>query len=343
MYELLNTLYITTQGAVLRLDHDTVRIIVENETRARLPLARLQAIVAFGRVSLTTPLIHRCANDGRGVVWLSAYGRFRARLTGRTLGNVLLRKAQHEAVSDQDRTLALAKQYVAGKVQNARTLTLRAARESAEAGDETELRAVADRLAPLLGEIGDASDLDILRGLEGIAARTYFRGFKKMVRTDRAMFAPDGRSRRPPRDRTNALLSFCYALLRAECEAALEGVGLDPQVGFLHALRPGRPALALDLMEELRPAIADRLVLRLVNRRQIRADHFEETPGGAVNLTEQGRRAMLTGYERRKNTSVPHRLLKERIPVGLIPHVQARLLARHLRGDLRHYVPYLAR
>ncbi len=343
MHELLNTLYITTQGAMLRLDHGTVRVVAEDETLARLPLVRLQAIVVFGRVTITTPLIHRCAEDGRGVVWLTRYGRFRARLSGRTLGNVLLRRAQHEALDDPDRTLALARQYVAGKVQNARTLTLRSARDSSGADDEAELRAVADNLASLLGEIRDASDLDVLRGLEGIAARAYFRGFGGMVRADRAAFTPDGRTRRPPRDRANALLSFCYALLRAECEAALEGVGLDPQVGYLHALRPGRPALALDLMEELRPAIADRLVLRLVNRRQIRADHFEETPGSAVSLNEQGRRALLAEYERRKEEVVPHRLLKERIPVGLIPHVQARLLARHLRGDLRHYLPYLAR
>jgi CRISPR-associated protein Cas1 len=164
-----------------------------------------------------------------------------------------------------------------------------------------------------------------------------------MVRVDRAVFAPDGRTKRPPRDRTNSLLSFCYALLRAECEAALEGVGLDPQVGYLHALRPGRPALALDLMEELRPAFADRLVLRLINRRQIRSEHFEDLPGGAVNLTEQGRRATLTEYGKHKENLVSHRLLKERLPMGLLPHIQARLLARHLRDDLRHYPPYLAR
>ena len=343
MLELLNTLYVTTQGAMLRLDHDTVRVVVDDETLARLPLVRIQAIVVFGRVAVTTPLIHRCAEDGRGVVWLTNHGRFRARLTGRTLGNVLLRRAQHEALNDPDRTLALARQCVAGKVQNARILVLRSARDSPAAEDETELRSAADNLALLLGDIRDASDLDVLRGLEGIAARAYFEGFRRMVRVDRAMFAPDGRTRRPPRDRANALLSFSYALLRAECEAALEGVGLDPQVGFLHALRPGRPALALDLMEELRPAVADRLVLRMINRRQIRAGHFEETPGGAVSLNEQGRRATLAEYERRKESTAPHRLLKERIPIGLIPHVQARLLARHLRGDLQHYLPYLAR
>lgn len=343
MHELLSTLYVTTQGAVLRLDHDTVRVLVEEETRARLPLVRLQAILAFGRVTLTTPLIHRCAEDGRGIAWLTRHGRFRGRLTGGTLGNVLLRRAQHEALSDSERTLVLARQCVAGKLQNARSLLLRAARDSTNQVDETALRSAALRVGDLLVELRESTDLDALRGLEGIAARTYFAAFSCMVRADRREFTPAGRSRRPPRDRTNALLSFCYALLRAECESALEGVGLDPQVGYLHSLRPGRPALALDLMEELRPSIVDRLVLRMINRREIRIEHFDETPGGAVSLTESGRRAVLTAYQRRKESTSPHRLLKERIPVGLIPHVQARLLARHLRGDLRHYVPHIAR
>jgi CRISPR-associated protein Cas1 len=164
-----------------------------------------------------------------------------------------------------------------------------------------------------------------------------------MVRADREGFALDGRSRRPPRDRTNAVLSFLYALVRSECTAALEGVGLDPQVGYLHALRPGRPALALDLMEELRPVLADRLALTLVNRRQLQADHFEATAGGAVMLNDEGRKAVVQAYQKRKEEEVTHRVLKQKLPVGLIPHVQARLLARHLRGDLEDYPPYLAR
>ena len=343
MHELLNTLYVTTQGAALRLDHDSVRIVAERETLARLPLVRIQAIVAFGRVAVSTPLIHRCAEDGRSVVWLTRQGRFRARLSGGAIGNVMLRRAQHAVLDDQTRTNALARQFVAGKVQNARTLLLRTARDSAGQGPTEELRVAARDLAGLLTDVRDADDLDTLRGFEGLAARRYFAAFGLMVRADRGSYTPAGRSRRPPRDRANALLSFCYALLRAECEAALEGVGLDPQVGYLHSLRPGRPALALDLMEELRPALADRFALMLINRRQIRAEHFEETPGGAVNLTEDGRRALLAAYQKRKERSTPHRTLKEQLPEGLIPHVQARLLARHLRGDLRHYVPHLTR
>ena len=344
MHELLNTLYATTQGTVLRLDHDTVRVIIEQETRARLPLIRLQSIVAFGQITVTTPLIHRCAEDGREIVWVTKHGRFRARITGSTTGNVLLRRAQHKTLDNPEQTAALARQFVAGKVQNARTLLLRSARDTSDETAETTLRTTAEHLAGLLSAIREHSgDLDQLRGLEGNAARAYFAIFGHMVRADPDAFTPKGRSRRPPRDRANALLSFCYALLRAECEAAAEGVGLDPQVGYLHSLRPGRPALALDLMEELRPAIADRLVLRMINRRQIRAEHFDETPGGAISLTENGRRATLSAYQKRKATTVPHRLLKAQIPVGLIPHVQARLLARHLRGDLRHYLPYIAR
>ena len=343
MHELLNTLYVTTRGAVLRLEHDTVRVLVDRDTRARLPLVRLEAIVAFGRVTVTTALIHRCAEDGRGVVWLTSHGRFRARLSGGTVGNVMLRRAQHAALSEPEQTLVLARQFVAGKVQNTRSLLLRSARDSTNESDEAELRATALRLGVLLGQVRESADLDALRGLEGNAARAYFAAFARMVRADRRAFAPDGRSRRPPRDRVNALLSFCYALLRAECEAALEGVGLDPQVGYLHALRPGRPALALDLMEELRAAVVDRLALRMINRRQIRVEHFDETPGGAVSLNEAGRRATLAAYQKHKESATPHRLLKELVPVGLIPHVQARLLARHLRDDLKHYLPYIMR
>ena len=343
MHELLNTLYVTSQDALLRLDHDTVRVVADGETRARMPLLRLQAIAVFGRATVTTPLIHRCAEDGRDVVWLTRRGRFRARLAGRSLGNVLLRRAQHRALDDPGRPLAIARQFVAGKVQNSRLLLMRAARDHPDGEDERALRDASRQLDGILGGLPAAPDLDALRGAEGLAARTYFAAFGRMVRERPSSLAPDGRSRRPPRDRANALLSFFYALVRSECEAALEGVGLDPQVGYLHALRPGRPALALDLMEELRPAVADRLALRMINRRQIRAAHFEVTPGGAVSLTDDGRRAALAAYAKRKERAVRHRLLEQRVPLGLVPHVQARLLARHLRGDLRHYLPYIAR
>jgi len=219
----------------------------------------------------------------------------------------------------------------------------RTAREATDAQDEAELSEAGERLASILKRLPALDDLDIIRGAEGEAARAYFGVFGYMVRSDRSSFTPDGRTRRPPRDRTNSVLSFLYALLRAECASALEGVGLDPQVGYLHALRPGRPALALDLMGEFRPVIADRLAITLINRRQLKAEHFEETPGNAVLLTEEGRRAVIAEYQRRKEEELQHRVLKQKVPLGLVPHVQARLLARHLRGDLNHYPPFLYR
>ncbi len=343
MYELLNTLYVLTQGAHLRLEQDTVRVAVDGETALRVPLLRLEGIICVGQVSVTPFLIHRCAEDGRRIVWLNERGRFKARMEGPVKGNVLLRRAQHLALSDPDRPRAIARQFVAGKIQNSRTLLLRAAREADSGADRERLTWAAARLGTILEGLPQAETLDEVRGAEGDAARTYFGVFGHMVRVNRSAFSPAGRTKRPPRDRANAVLSFLYALLRGECAAALEGVGLDPQVGYLHALRPGRPALALDLMEELRPALADRLALRLINRQQLRAEHFESTPGGAVSLTDDGRRALVAAYQRRKEETVEHRVIKDKLPVGLVPHVQAQLLARHLRRDLAHYLPYLAR
>lgn len=343
MRELLNVLYVQTQGAMLHLDHDTVRVEVDRETKLRAPLLRLSGIVMFGQVTISPFLVHRCAEDGRSLVWLTQYGRFKARVEGPTRGNVLLRRAQHLALLDPERPWAIARQIVAAKIQNSRQVLLRAARESADAEDQAALSEAAARLADVLARLRDAQDLDAVRGAEGEAARTYFGVFGYMVRGDRAHFNPEGRTRRPPRDRINSLLSFLYALLRGECASALEGVGLDPQVGYLHALRPGRPALALDLMEEFRPVIADRLAITLVNRRQLKAEDFEGTPGGAVRLTEEGRRTVLVAYQRRKEEEVQHRALRQKVPIGLLPHVQARLLARHLRGDLKDYPPLLYR
>jgi CRISPR-associated protein Cas1 len=343
MIELLNVLYVQRQGAMLHLDHDAVRVEVERQTQLRAPLLRLSGITVFGRVSISPFLIQRCADDGRSLVWLNANGRFKARIEGPTRGNVLLRRAQHLALPDRTRTCAIARQVVAAKIQNSRQILLRAAREAAAPEDSQPLADAAQRQAGILQRLRDTDDLDRLRGAEGEAARAYFEVFGHMVRGDRAHFVPDGRTRRPPRDRTNAVLSFLYALVRSECAAALEGVGLDPQIGFLHALRPGRPALALDLMEEFRPILADRLAITLINRRQLKADDFEETPGGAVHLTDAGRRAVIVAYQTRKEEAVQHRALRQKVPLGLLPHVQARLLARHLRGDLNHYPPFLHR
>jgi CRISPR-associated protein Cas1 len=343
MIELLNVLYVVTQGAMLHVEHDTVRVEVDNQTRLRLPLLRLSGIVVFGRVMLSPYLIQRCAEDGRALVWLDDRGRFKARLEGETRGNVLLRRAQHLALSNHDHTARIGRQIVAGKIQNSRQVLLRAAREADSPADREALSAAAERLADGLARLRDTVDLDAVRGAEGEAARVYFENFPRMVRRDQRQLASIRRTKRPPRDQLNAVLSFLYALVRAECAAALEGVGLDPQVGFLHVLRPGRPSLALDLMEELRPVMADRLALTLINRRQLTAADFDELPGGAVHLGETGRRTVVAAFQRRKEDQVSHRVLRQKIPLGLVPHVQARLLARHLRGDLLEYQPHLYR
>ena len=342
MFELLNTLYVLTPGASLHLDHDAVRVVIDRETRLRAPLLRLDSIVTFGRVAVSPLLIHRCADDGRAIIFMSGSGRFKARLVGPVRGNVLLRRSQHLALDTQGWPSRIARQFVAAKIQNCRLVLLRGARDST--GEPAAmLRRSASQLATTLETLRRVKGLDLVRGVEGEAARVYFRAFNWLVRVDRSAFTFERRSRRPPRDRTNALLSFLYALVREECVGALDGVGLDPQVGYLHALRPGRPALALDLMEELRPFVADRLAITLINRQQLRANSFDVSPGGAVRLTEQGRREVLSAHQQRKKRLVTHRLVRQKVAVGLIPHVQARLLARHLRGDLAHYPPYVAR
>lgn len=341
--QLLNTLYVQTQGAYVKLDHDTLKLEVERELKLQVPLHHLGGMVLFGNVLVSPFLLQRFAEDGRGVVWMSRSGRFVGRLAGRTTGNVLLRRAQHEAFAEPERAAAVARSIVAGKIRNSRTLVQRSAREATAPEDAARLASTARSLALMLKELRPARDLEEVRGLEGQAGRLYFETLSEMVRTGKEDFAFNGRNRRPPRDRMNALLSFVYALVLSDCVAACEGVGLDPQFGYLHALRPGRPSLALDLMEELRPILADRLVLSLINRRQVRPRDFEERPGGAVHLDETGRKTVLVAYQMRKQEEVAHPILDQQVPLGLVPHVQARLLARHLRGDVDFYAPFTPR
>jgi CRISPR-associated protein Cas1 len=341
--ELLNTLYVQTQGSYLRLEHDTLKIELEGKTAAQIPLHHLGGLVVFGNVLLSPFLIHRCAEDGRGVVWLTQSGRFKARLSTPTSGNVLLRRAQHAALDTPETTLRVARRMVAGKLQNARTVLLRAARETDDPEAEGRLRAAALLHAQTITRLPHLRHLDEVRGAEGDTAKAYFAVLDGMIRTRKDVFAFSGRNRRPPLDRVNALLSFLYGILRNECASALEGVGLDPQVGFLHALRPGRPALALDLMEELRAPLADRFALTLINLGQLKAHDFTLRPGGAVELNESGRKTVVVAYQKRKQEELTHPVLEKSVPIGLIPHVQARLLARHLRGDLPDYPPFFLR
>lgn len=343
MKQILNTLYVQTQGSYLRLDHETLKISIEGKSRFQVPLYHLGGIVMFGNVLISPFLIHRCAEEGRNLVWLSKHGRFRARLSGPTTGNVLLRRAQHQALDQDAATLEIARAIVAGKLQNARHVLMRAAREASSSGDQNKLREAAKQQAKAIRRLSSAEALDEVRGDEGEAAKAYFAAFGSMVRTDREFFRFSGRTRRPPLDPLNALLSFIYVLLVNECVAACEGVGLDPQMGFLHAIRPGRPSLALDLMEELRAPLADRLVLTLINRGQVQQKDFLARPGGAVNLTDEARKDVLIAYQNRKQDEVPHIITNSTIPFGLVPHIQARLLARHLRGDVPTYQPFLQR
>ncbi|MBL8397306.1 MAG: type I-C CRISPR-associated endonuclease Cas1 [Candidatus Accumulibacter sp.] len=341
--QLLNTLYLTTPESYVHLDNNTVRLEIDHQTKLRVPLHHLGAVVCFGQVTVSLPLMHRLAEEGIALVLLDGNGRFKARLEGAVAGNVLLRQAQYRLADDPAFSLKLARNCIAGKVRNCRQVLLRGARESKTAEDAARLARGADDLAASLRALPSAGDLDTLRGMEGEAARQYFATLNHLVRpAARDVFRMDGRSRRPPRDRVNALLSFLYALLMNDCRSAIEAAGLDPQIGFLHAVRPGRAALALDLMEEFR-YLADRLALSLINRGQLNADDFVERAGGAVLLEGDARKTVLVAYQERKQESLSHPLLAESLPFGLLPHVQARLMARTLRGDTGEYIPYLVR
>lgn len=340
---LLNTLYVTTPLSYLHLDNDTVRIEVERETKMRVPLHHLGSIVVFGNVLVSPALMHRLADNGQSLVLLDGNGRFKARLEGPVSGNILLRQAQHRKAEDSGFALAAAKAFVAGKVKNSRQVLLRGAREAKTETDTALLSRGADDLAASLRSLPVADTLDAVRGIEGEAARQYFGCFTCLLRADaRESFGMEGRNRRPPRDRINALLSFLYAMLMNDCRSAVETVGLDPQLGFLHTVRPGRAALALDLMEEFRHQ-AERLALTLINRGQVGEKDFTLHEGGGVTLGDSARKTVVVAWQERKQEELAHPLLEQPTPLGLIPQLQARFLARTLRGDMESYLPFLMR
>ena len=308
------------------------------------PLHHLGAIYLFGNAHISVQALHRCAEEGKAVVFFDYGGKFRCRLVGPVCGNVLLRQAQYEAQRNPAATREIARSVVAGKIKNQRAVIARGAREAKDESAAILLRRTANDMANLLTLLPQLEEIDGVRGIEGQASALYFDAFDSLITAPPADFAFVVRTRRPPRDRVNALLSFLYALLTSSCTHACEGAGLDPQFGFLHVLRPGRPALALDLMEEFRAPLCDRLALTLINRRQIRPEHFDENPeaGGSVLLNADGRKIVLTAWHNRKAEDAHHPFLKDQAPFGLFPHLQARLLARHLRGDLPGYLPFLA-
>jgi CRISP-associated protein Cas1 len=335
----LNTLYLTTRGASVRQDHLTLRVFVENQCRLTVPIHQIESVVVFGMIHITPAVLQLCAEHDVAVSFHAESGKLLSRVCKVGSGNILLRRTQFRWADDAAKRSGVAKCVVAGKVQNARNVLLRGAREADADLERTRLEGAAAHLADVLPRLESATDVDTIRGHEGDAARVYFDAFDALVRQQREHFRMEGRSRRPPLDPVNALLSFAYALLLNDCSSALQAAGLDPEVGFLHVDRPGRPGLALDLMEEFRHLIADRLVLTLINRQQVKPEGFAVRDGGSVEMDEATRKTLLSAWQQRKKEEVTHPLLEQKAPVGRLPFLQARILARHLRGDLPSYVP----
>lgn len=334
----LNTLYITTQGAWINKDGANIVVSLEGKEIGRVPMHNVGGLVCFGRVLVSPPLMGALAEAQVAIAFLSEEGRFLARVVGPQSGNVLLRREQFRRADLPDATARVARSVVTGKTLNQRSVLRRAVRDH---GVNPEIETAADRLTAIARRVESASDVDQIRGLEGEAANTYFSVFDALIVGDKSVFRFTTRTRRPPLDRVNALLSFVYALLAHDTRSALETVGLDPSVGFLHRDRPGRHGLALDLMEEFRPFFADRLVLSLINRKQIAAKDFQSFDNGAVLMTDEGRKTLLVAYQVRKREELEHPFFGEKTTVGLLWHLQAQLMARHLRGDLDGYPPFV--
>ncbi|GIG93074.1 type I-C CRISPR-associated endonuclease Cas1c [Plantactinospora endophytica] len=334
-----NTLYVLTPGSSLHLDSDAVRVFHPANGAKRLPLIRIDHVVAFGGVTITDDFMHRCAADQRSVTWLSGNGRFRARVVGPQGGNPLLRVAQHDALRDNRARLDVARTFVAGKLQNTRQLLMRSAAD-AKGERQEALRKTATAIGQDLTGLPNTDNLNVILGIEGQGAKRYVRTWPHLLVEHSQVAAPTHRVSRPPTDPVNAALSFGYGMLRVAVHGALEHVGLDPYIGYLHGIRPGKPALALDLMEEMRQLLVDRLVFTAFNRRQLLPQHFAAHTGGACELSEDGRRAYLALWSESRARLWPHRQLGREIPAAVLPIIQARLLARHLRGDMPRYTPW---
>lgn len=338
MKKLLNTLYITRQETYLHKERETIVIKQGDEKLGQFPSLSLGSILCFGRVSISPFLMGYCVDRGIGLAFYTEYGRFLARVQGRQTGNVLLRRTQYRWADNSDQAAQIARLMVAAKIANSRSVLLREIRNH---GENASIQSAAEKLAVNLRRVRNAESVEVAMGMEGDAASTYFSVFNELLRG--SGFAFGGRVRRPPTDPVNALLSFVYSLITQECVSALQGVGLDPFVGFLHKDRPGRPSLALDLLEEFRASWADRFVLTLINRRQVKSGDFITEASGAVRLKDDARKSLLTSYQERKQAEIMHPYLQEQVPIGLLPHCQALLLARHLRGDTKYYTPFVVK
>ncbi len=337
-----NTLYVTTQGAYLSKSGETVDILVEGASRLKVPMHTLDGIVCFGQVSASPFLMGACAERDVALSFMTETGRFLACVRGPVSGNVLLRREQYRRADSPEESAGIAAGFLTGKIANSRTLLRRAVRDHSDKVDSDLLINTADRLSGCLPRLGGVS-LEELRAIEGEASRFYFGAFDQLITRNKEHFFFRARSRRPPLDRVNCLLSFYYTLLCHDCRSALESVGLDPQVGFLHRDRPGRPSLALDLMEEFRAMVSDRLCLSLINLAQVSPDGFRETGSGGVLMDDGTRKAVVVAYQKRKQEVIEHPFLKEKMPIGMLFHIQAALLSRYIRNDLDGYPPFIMR
>lgn len=338
MKKLLNVLYVTTPESYLSKDGQNVVVSVNQEEKFRIPIINLEGIVMFGYMGASPGLMRLCADNGVSLAFLSPSGRFIGRFQGPVRGNVLLRKTQFQIAENEERSIHFARLFIAGKIQNYRTILQRFIRDN---GGDDELDAVVKSMESSKCAALRVNDSSQLIGVEGDAANSYFGVFQKMILHQQEDFGFHGRNRHPPKDKVNALLSFVYTLLANETASALESVGLDPYVGFLHKLRPGRTSLALDLMEEMRAYLGDRLVLSLINRKQLTARDFVEAGEGVVLLTDEGRKSVLSAWQKRKAETIVHPYLEEKIQIGLLPYVQALLLAKAIRGDIDDYPVFI--
>ncbi len=338
MKKLLNTLYITRQDSYLHKERETIVIKNGDEKIGQFPIINIGGIFCFGRVSVSPYLMGHCADHSVGLVFYTEYGRFLARIQGKITGNVLLRREQYRWADDKDKTAMMARLTVAAKISNTKSILQREIRNH---GETATLAEAVSKLSRSLRRVKETLNLDEMRGIEGEAATTYFGVFNELLKEK--TFSFDKRVRRPPTDPVNAILSFAYSMITQECASALYGVGLDPYVGFLHRDRPGRLSLALDMLEEFRAAWADRLILTLLNRQQIRKKDFVTESSGAVKLSDDARKLFFKAYQERKQVEMTHPYLKEKVSVGLLPHCQAMLMARHIRGDTQYYTPYLVK
>lgn len=337
MKKYLNTLYIATQGAYLSKEGNTIVVSIEREKKLQLPIHSIGAVVCFGNVSVSPFLMELCVENGVAISFHTEYGKYLASVNGRTKGNVLLRREQYRYADRQDESAKIAKNILLGKVYNCRVVLQRVLRDHGEKIDKEKIENVSNSLNWSLRQIESCNELDDLRGLEGDAAHQYFNVFDEMIISQKLNFRFISRNRRPPMDKVNCLLSFIYTLLMQDVKSALESVGLDSYVGFLHRDRPGRPSLALDLMEEFRPVIADRLVLSLINMEQVNKKGFKKLSSGGILMKEETKKKLLIAYQKRKQSEIIHPFLNEKIKIGLIFHIQALLLARYIRKDIDGY------